>query len=64
MAAAGGRYAFSFRFAYAILIHAAVQSPRMKGGEYMTQFLYPIIINIVCGVIAAYIYDRYFKSRQ
>ena len=30
----------------------------------MAQFLYPIIVNIVCGVIAAYIYDRYFKSRQ
>lgn len=30
----------------------------------MSDLIFSFAVNIVCGVIAAYIYDRYFKSRQ
>ena len=60
---AGGRNAFSFQFTYAILIHAAVQSPHMKGGEQMTieSIIFSIIVNITCGIIAAYVYEKFVK---
>ena len=35
-----------------------------KGGVSMTALLFSFVVNIVCGVIAAYIYDRFFKTRQ
>ena len=54
---------FSFIICYDILIHTAVADTSMKGGVFMSTetIIFSIVVNVTCGVIAAYIYNKYVK---